>query len=75
METGPDFIALLRRWEDAGGVWRVLGRAGGSVTVGLYRCDGGEEADRFVATDPQLAQFLAGRTSSQNQGGSVHREA
>jgi hypothetical protein len=54
MEPGTDFVALLRRWEDAGGLWRVLGRAGGSVTVGLYRCDGGEETDRFVAPDPRL---------------------
>ena len=70
MEPGPDFVALLRRWEDAGGLWRVLRRAGDSVTVGLYRCDGGEETDRFVAADAQLARFLAGRTSSQDQSGS-----
>jgi hypothetical protein len=25
MEPGTNFVALLRRWEDAGGVWRVLG--------------------------------------------------
>jgi len=67
MEAAPDFVAKLRRWEDAGGVWRVLGSEGESITVGLYRCDGGEEADRFVATDPQLAEFLAGRTSSQDR--------
>jgi hypothetical protein len=67
MEPGPDFVAQLRRWEDAGGVWRVLGRDRDAVTVGLYRCDDGEEADRFVATDPQVAEFLAGRTSSQDQ--------
>jgi hypothetical protein len=75
VEPAPDFVSLLRRWEHAGGLWRVLGRAGGSVTVGLYRCDDGEETDRFVATDPQLAEFLAGRTSSQDQGGSVQPEA
>jgi uncharacterized protein len=63
----PDFVAQLRRWEDAGGVWRVLSRDRDAVTVGLYRCDGGEEADRFVATDPRVAAFLAGRTSSQDQ--------
>jgi uncharacterized protein len=63
----PDFVAQLRRWEDAGGVWRVLTRDRDAVTVGLYRCDGGEEADRFVATDPRVAEFLAGRTSSQDQ--------
>jgi uncharacterized protein len=67
MEPNPDFVALLRRWEDAGGVWKVLGQDRDAVTVGLYRCDGGEEADRFVAPDPQVAEFLAGRTSSQDQ--------
>jgi uncharacterized protein len=67
MESERDFVAALRRWEDAGGVWRVLGQDREAITVGLYRCDDGEEADRFVATDPQLAEFLAGRTSSQDQ--------
>ena len=67
MEPGTDFVATLRRWEDAGGVWRVLGHDRDAITVGLYRCDGGEEADRFVAPDPQLAEFLAGRTSSQDR--------
>lgn len=67
MEPGTDFVARLRRWEDAGGVWRVLGQDRDAFTVGLYRCDGGEEADRFRASDPQLAEFLAGRTSSQDR--------
>jgi uncharacterized protein len=66
MERDPDFVALLRRWEDAGGHWRVLGRDVAGVTVGLYRCDGGEETDRFATDDPRLAQFLAGRTSSED---------
>ena len=65
MEDDPNFVDLMRRWENAGGVWRVLGQDHQAVTVALYRCDGGEEADRFVSTDPQLAQFLAGRTSSE----------
>jgi hypothetical protein len=67
MEPEEDFVARLRRWEDAGGVWRVLGRDLGAVTVGLYRCDAGEETDRFRADDPRLAQFLAGRTSSEDE--------
>ena len=62
-----DVPDLLRRWEDAGGIWRVLHHDGGAVTVGLYRCDGGEEADRFVATDSGLVEFLAGRTSSEDE--------
>jgi hypothetical protein len=67
MDFGQDFVALLRRWEDAGGVWRVLGRDLGALTVALYRCDAGEETDRFTAADPQLADFLAGRTSSEEE--------
>jgi uncharacterized protein len=67
MKPARDFVAVLRRWEDVGGVWRVLGKDHDAITVGLYRCDDGEEADRFVATDPQLADFLVGRTSSQDQ--------
>jgi hypothetical protein len=66
VEPDLDLVALLRRWEDAGGLWRVLGRDVGAVTVGLYRCDGGEETDRFVADDPRLEQFLAGRMSSED---------
>ena len=64
MESGQDVVALLQRWEDAGGIWRVIGQEDATVTVGLYRCDGGEEADRFASSDPRLVQLLAGRTSS-----------
>ena len=66
MGRSRDFVAELRRWEDAGGVWRVIGGDAGTTTVALYRCDGGEEIDRFEAADPQLEQFLAGRTSSED---------
>jgi hypothetical protein len=67
MESERDFVAVLHRWEVAGGVWRVLDQDRDTVTVGLYRCDNGEEADRFVATDPRVTEFLAGRTSSEDQ--------
>jgi uncharacterized protein len=43
----------------------VLGRNREAITLGLYRCDDGEEIDRLVATDPRVDQFLAGRTTSQ----------
>jgi hypothetical protein len=67
MEDGPNYVDQLRRWETAGGVWRVLGEEHRAVTVALYRCDGGEEADRFVSDDPRVSQFLAGRTSSEER--------
>jgi hypothetical protein len=74
MEPDPDLVAVLRRWEGAGGIWRVLGRDGG-ITVGLYRCDGGEEIDRFETADPRLERFLAGRTSSDDPLSDRDRDA
>ncbi|CAN5457082.1 hypothetical protein BH10ACT9_BH10ACT9_21820 [soil metagenome] len=56
-----DPVAVLQRWEDCGGVWRVLERRSDAVTVGLYRCDGGEEMDRVSSADPRLLKFLADR--------------
>jgi uncharacterized protein len=66
MESGQDVVARLQRWEDAGGVWRVIGQQQATLTIGLYRCDGGEEADRFTSNDPRLVQLLAGRISSRD---------
>src|SRR5690349_18195566 len=39
--TVPELLVALRRWQDAGGVWRVVDRRDGAVTVALCRCDGG----------------------------------
>lgn len=57
-------MAVLQRWEDSGAHWAVLERRNGVVTVGLFRCDGGEEVDRLTSADPALLEFLAGRDSS-----------
>ena len=57
-------LARLRRWEDAGGVWRVVGQGRGSLTLSLCRCDGGEEADRFATDDPAVLVYVAGRAGS-----------
>ncbi|WP_059021443.1 hypothetical protein [Mycobacterium sp. M26] len=61
---GDDAVAVLQRWQDAGARWSVIARHGASVTVGLYRCDGGEEVDRIISDDPRLLAFLADRLSS-----------
>ena len=57
-------MADLQRWQDAGAHWAVIDRHAGVITVGLYRCDGGEEVDRITSSDPRLDEFLAGRVSS-----------
>jgi hypothetical protein len=60
-----DPVAVLQRWAAAGAVWRVIDRRRHTVTVALYRCDGGEEMDRISSADPRLLRFLAGRTGSE----------
>jgi hypothetical protein len=64
---GP--VAVLRRWEDLGAVWRVVGQGRAGVTVALCRCDGGEEVERLTSHDPTLLAYLDGRSSSEEQGG------
>ena len=59
-----DRTAELQRWQDSGAVWEVIARTAGSVTVGLLRCDGGEEVDRFTSDDPLLLAFIGDRRSS-----------
>ena len=62
--VGDDPVATLQRWEDAGAHWAVIDRHRDSVTIGLYRCDGGEEVDRFTSADPTLLKFVRDRGSS-----------
>lgn len=60
-----DHVGSLQRWQAFGAVWRVLEcDPGRRVTVGLFRCDGGEEAGRITSDDPELLAFLRGRWSS-----------
>jgi hypothetical protein len=59
-----DRATELQRWQDSGAVWEVLARSGGSVAIGLLRCDGGEEVDRFSSDDPRLLGFIGHRSSS-----------
>ena len=59
-------VSKLLRWELQGGVWRVLGRDGEQVTVGLFTCDAGEEMDRFTSADEQLLAVVNERSGSEN---------
>jgi hypothetical protein len=61
VDVNDDPVAVLQRWEDAGAYWRVLSRNNEWVTVGLFRCDGGEEVDRFTSNDAELLQFVGER--------------
>ena len=48
----------LRRWETAGGTWQLVAERDDRVTVALCRCDGGEEVDRIISTDPALVAYV-----------------
>jgi hypothetical protein len=51
----PDPLGVLRRWEDAGGTWRVVVRAPERLVVELLTCDAGEVMDRLVSAPPDHA--------------------
>ncbi len=59
-------VDILRRWSEAGAVWRVLDRRGDALVIGLFRCDGGEEVDRLTVTDPAVSAFVGDRHSSED---------
>ena len=59
-------VDQLLRWEESGGVWRVLARAGASLTVGLFTCDGGEEMSRLSSADTEVLAFVGDRMSSED---------
>ncbi len=59
-----DPVDELRRWEQSGGGWRVVGRAGGGITVALLTCDGGEEMGRLASYDAAFLAYVGGRAAS-----------
>lgn len=59
-----DPVADLIRWQDSGGVWRVLGRRGDYLTIGLFECTGGAQVGRIVSADPGLRMFIGDRGGS-----------
>jgi hypothetical protein len=61
-----DVVTTLRRWEEAGGIWRVLARRPKTLTIALCRCDGGEEVDRFTSDSPELIAYVGARAGSED---------
>ncbi|CAN5403497.1 hypothetical protein BH09ACT8_BH09ACT8_46550 [soil metagenome] len=58
-------ITWLRRWTEAGAVWRVTARHANSVTVSLCTCDGGEEVDWFTSSEPALLRYIDAQGSAE----------
>ena len=59
-----DDLDRLRRWEDAGGTWKVLSRTSADVVIALRTCDAGEEVDRLRSADPALLDHVGSRERS-----------
>jgi hypothetical protein len=57
-----DRVVVLRRWQDGRGLWWLMARHRGCVTIARYECDGCQEVDRFWSADPRPWR-LAGRCS------------
>lgn len=55
----------VTRWENAGGLWRVVSQSGSQLTIALQSCDGGAEMDRFTSTDADLLAFVDARHCSE----------
>jgi hypothetical protein len=56
----------LRRWQDSGGLWRVLVRTPETLHIALLTCSTGEEMTRLVTSDPQIRDFVGDRGSSED---------
>jgi hypothetical protein len=59
--TPEDPVATQCRWQDGGAFWRVLGRNGGTVTVGLLTWHRRDQFCRFTTADHQPVRLVAGR--------------
>jgi hypothetical protein len=54
-----DLVPTLLRWQEFGGVWRLLSQTPSGASVALCRCDGGEEVERLSTSHPATLEFLA----------------
>ncbi|MEZ5213069.1 MULTISPECIES: hypothetical protein [unclassified Gordonia (in: high G+C Gram-positive bacteria)] len=63
-----DDLDRLRRWVESGALFRVLASRGGTTTVALLTCDGGEEMGRLVSDDPRVAQWCAANPDAEASG-------
>jgi hypothetical protein len=63
-DAHSDPVVSLRRWEQFGAKWRVVGDAASVLSISLCRCDSDEEVDRLISADPALRAYIAGRASS-----------
>ncbi len=64
-----DLVPTLLRWQDFGGVWRLISLTASGASVALCRCDGGEEVERLSSSHPATLAFLRMHTARQGPAG------
>lgn len=57
-------VENLRRWTDAGALWRVVRRSGDEIEISMCTCTGGEEVDRIVSSEPAVRDYVGDRWAS-----------
>ncbi len=51
-------LQQLRRWEQAGGLWRVVARGADFVDIALLTCSADEEMGRLHTNDPAVLALV-----------------
>jgi hypothetical protein len=62
--SGDAPLEVLRRWEDAGGLWRVDRLDEDGVDIVLLTCSAGEEMGRVRTKDPAVLALVAGASGT-----------
>lgn len=52
--TGQEPLAILQRWEDSGGTWRLVSDDGDAVVLELLTCTGGEVMGHLRSHNPTV---------------------
>lgn len=60
-------LAALRRWEDGGANWRVLGRSAIGLDIALLTCDAGEQVGRITSAEPDVLSYVGDRDSNEDE--------
>ncbi len=58
-------LAVLQRWQDSGGIWRVVRRTEIGLDIELVTCTGDEVMGRLSSGDPAVLAFVGDRDSSE----------
>jgi len=69
MTESADDTALeeLRRWEQAGGLWRFVAQGPDFVDIALLTCSADEEMGRLHTNNPTVLAFARGHVPPVNE--------